>query len=139
MFSIPFSSPFSITPCRWGWPRGALPHLFMWEWKHIERVVNYVHTFLWVTDYWRLIIALGVVAKWSKVLTAVPWPLMVWSTLALGTYQFKFVSWVFHVIFSFVHFISLYTLGGLHAFRKPLPYNIYLFNLRMANYILIKI
>ncbi len=24
----------------------------------------------------------------------------------------RFVSWVFHVIFSFVHFISLYTLGG---------------------------
>ncbi len=49
------------------------------------------------------------------------------------------VSWVFHVIFSFVHFISLYTLGGLHAFRKPLPYNMYLFNLRIANHILIKI
>ncbi len=73
------------------------------------------------------------------VLAAVPWPLMVWSTLALGTYQLRFVSWVFHVIFSFVYFISLYTLGGLRAFRKPLPYNMYLFNLRIANHILIKI
>ncbi len=27
----------------------------------------------------------GVVAEWSKVLIPVPWPLMVWSTLALGT------------------------------------------------------
>ncbi len=71
--------------------------------------------------------ALGVVAEWSKVLTAVPWALMVWSTLALGTYQLRFVSWVFHVIFSFVHFISLHTLGGLRAFRKPLPYNMYLY------------
>ncbi len=44
-----------------------------------------------------------------------------------------------HVIFSFVHFIALYTLGGMHAFRKPLPYNMYLFNLRIANHILIKI
>ncbi len=47
---------------------------------------------------------LGVVAEWSKVLIAVPWPLMVWSTLALGTYQLRFVSWVFHVIFSFCTF-----------------------------------
>ncbi len=30
-------------------------------------------------------IALGVVTVWSKVLIPVPWPLMVWSTLALGT------------------------------------------------------
>ncbi len=82
---------------------------------------------------------LGVVAEWSKVLTAVPWPFMVWSTLALGTYQLRFVSWVFHVIFSFIHFISLYTLGGLRAFWKPLPYNMYLFNLRIANHIVIKI
>ncbi len=64
---------------------------------------------------------------------------MVWSTLALATYQLRFVSMVFHVIFSFVHFISLYTLGGLRAFTKPLPYNMYLFKLRMANHILIKI
>ncbi len=48
-------------------------------------------------------------------------------------YQLRFVSCVFRVIFSFVHFISLYTLGGLHVFRKPLPYNMYLFNLRIAN------
>ncbi len=64
---------------------------------------------------------------------------MVCSTLALGTYQLRFVSWVFYVIFSFVHFISLYTLGGLRAFRKPLPYNMFLFNFRIANHILIKI
>ncbi len=83
--------------------------------------------------------ALGVVAKWSKVLTAVPWPIMVWSTLTLGTYQLRFIPWVFHVIFSFVHFISLYTLGGMCAFRKPLPYNMCLFNLWIANRILIKI
>ncbi len=81
---------------------------------------------------------LGVVGEWSKMLTAVPSPLMVWSKLALGTYQLRFVSWVFHVIFSFVHFILLYTLGGLRAFRKPLPYNMYLFNLRIAMHILIK-
>ncbi len=58
-------------------------------------------------------------------------------TTALGTYQLRLVSWVFHVIFSFVHFISLYTLGGLRAFRNPLPYNMYLFNLSIANHILI--
>ncbi len=39
--------------------------------------------------------ALGVVAEWSKVLTAVPWRLMVWSTLGLGTYHLRFVSWVY--------------------------------------------
>ncbi len=80
---------------------------------------------------------LGVVAECSKVLTTVPWPLMVWSILALGTYKLRLVSWVFHVIFSFVHFISLYTLGGLRAFRKPLLYSMYVFNLRIANHILI--
>ncbi len=80
--------------------------------------------------------ALGMVAKWSNVLTAVPWPLMVWSTLALSAYQLRFISWVFHVIFSFVHFISLYTLGGLCAFRKPLPYNMYLCNRQMADHII---
>ncbi len=85
------------------------------------------------------IFVLGVVAEGSKVLTAVPRPLMVSSTLAFGTYQFRSVSWVFHVIFSFVHFISLYTLGGLHALRKPLPCNGYLFNLQITNHILIKI
>ncbi len=82
-------------------------------------------------------VILGVVAEWSKVLTPVPWPFMVWSTLALGTFNLRFVSWVFHIIFSFVHFISLYTLGGLRAFRKPLPYNMYLFNLLIENHILI--
>ncbi len=87
----------------------------------------------------RIMFALGVVAEWSKVLSAVPWLFMVWSTLALGTYHLRFVSWVFHIIFSFVHFISLYTLGDLCAFRKPLPCNMYLFNLRIANHVLIKI
>ncbi len=29
--------------------------------------------------------------------------------------------------------------GGLHTFRKPLPYNMHLFNLRIVNHILIKI
>ncbi len=82
---------------------------------------------------------LSVVAEWSKVLTVVPWILMVWFTLPLDTYQLRFVSWVFHVIFLFVHFISLYTLSDLRAFRKLLPYNMYLSNLRIANHILIKI
>ncbi len=89
-------------------------------------------------DISRVCMTLGAVAKWSKVLTAVLWLLMMWSTFALGTYQLRFVSWVFHVIFSFVHFISLDTLIGLHAFRKPLPYDMYLFNFRIANHILIK-
>ncbi len=61
---------------------------------------------------------LGVVAKLSKVMI-VAWPLMVSSTLALDTYELRFLSWVCHVIFPFVHFISLDTLGGLRAFRKP--------------------
>ncbi len=83
--------------------------------------------------------ALGVVAEWSKVLSAVPRSLMVWSTLALahissGSYPGCFMS-SFHLL----HFISLYTLDGIHAFSKPLPYNMYLFNLRIANHILIKI
>ncbi len=59
--------------------------------------------------------------------------------ISLGHISAWFVSWVFHVIFSFVHFISLYTLGSLRAFKKPLPYSMYLFNLRIANHILIKI
>ncbi len=98
---------------------------------------------MWIMDHgnWTCIymdlILYGVEAEWSEVLTAVPWALMVRYTLALGTYQLRFVSWVFHVIFSFIHFISLYTLGGLHAFRKPLSYNMYLFNLMIANHILI--
>ncbi len=46
---------------------------------------------------------------------------------------------MFYVVFSVVHFILLYTFGGMRAFRKPLPYNMYLFNLRIANPILIKI
>ncbi len=66
---------------------------------------------------------LGVVAEWSNVLRAVPWPFMVWFTLALGTYQLRFISWVFHVIFSFVYYISFDTLGGLRAFRKPFSIN----------------
>ncbi len=101
--------------------------------------VDKYHSVLYHMNIWQLLyyFTLGVVAKWSKVLTAVPYPLMVWSTLALSTYQLRFGSWVFHVIFSFIHFNSLYTLGGLHAFRKPLPYNMYLLNLRIANHILI--
>ncbi len=63
--------------------------------------------------------ALGVVGDWCKVLIAVSWPLMVWSTLTFGTYQLRFVSWVYHVIFSFIHFISFDTLNGMCAFRKP--------------------
>ncbi len=51
--------------------------------------------YIWPDKYF----AVGVVAEWSKVLIAVHWPLMVWATLALGTYQLRFVSWVFHVIF----------------------------------------
>ncbi len=65
------------------------------------------------------------------------WPLMVWSTLDVDLYQLKFVSWVFHVICSFVHFILFNTLVGLHIFRKPLPYNMYLLNPQIANHILI--
>ncbi len=30
-----------------------------------------------------------------------------------------FVSWVFHVIFSFIYFILFDTLSGMRAFRKP--------------------
>ncbi len=45
---------------------------------------------------------------------------------------------IYHVILSFVHFISFDTLCGLYAFRKPLLYNMYLFNLRIANHILIR-
>ncbi len=98
---------------------GQRHEIFWKKWKPHTTLTN---------ENWTL----GVVAEWSKVLTAVPCPLMVWSTLALGTYQFRFVSWMFHVIFSFVHFISLYTLGDLRAIRKPLPYNMYLFNLRIV-------
>ncbi len=68
---------------------------------------------------------------------------MVSPTLALGTKLLRFISWVFHIyiyiFFSFVYFISFETLGGLRAFRNPLPYNMYLFNLRIASYILLKI
>ncbi len=39
----------------------------------------------------------------------------------------------------FICTFTLSNLGGLHAFRKPLPYNMYLFNLLFANHILIKI
>ncbi len=102
------------------------------SWWHIT---VWRHNFIIITQN---MYALGVVAEWSKVLIAVHWPLMVWSTLALGTYQLRLVSWVFHVIFSYVHFISLYTMDGMRAFSKPLPYNMYLLNLQIANHILIK-
>ncbi len=55
--------------------------------------------------------ALCVVAERSMVLIAVPWPLMVSATLALGTQHSCY--------FSLVHFISVDTLGGLCAFIKP--------------------
>ncbi len=61
-----------------------------------------------------ILYALGVLAKWSKVLIAVPLLLMVWSTLALGTYQLRFISWVFHVILSSIHFISYPLTLGQH-------------------------
>ncbi len=93
---------------------------------------------LWFTRALALsFLPLPLVADWSKVLTAVPWPFMVWFTLALGTYQLRFLSWVFHVIFSFVHFISLYTLGGLRAFRIPLPIICIYSICRIANHILV--
>ncbi len=76
--------------------------------------VSICHNTLKVKPKWK---ALGVVAEWSKVLITVCWPLIVWCT-ALGTNQLRFISWVFHAIFSFVHFISLDTLGALRAFRK---------------------
>ncbi len=92
-----------------------------------------------MVELYEQLCALGVVAEWSKVLTAVPQPL--WcdphqplAHISSGSYPGCFMS-SFHLYF----FISLYTLGGLCAFRKPLPYNMYLFNLRIANHILIKI
>ncbi len=67
--------------------------------------------------------ALGVVAEWSKVVRL---PHIV-IRLALGTctYQFSFAFWVFHVIFSFVHFISFDTLGGRRDFRITFNYSIF--------------
>ncbi len=62
--------------------------------------------------------AFGMVTEWFKVLITVPCPLMVLFTLVLIMYQPRFVSWVFHVIFSFVHFISFDTSSGLRAFTK---------------------
>ncbi len=64
---------------------------------------------------------------------------MMWSTLDLGTYQLRFVSWVFHVIFSLVHFISFDTLGGLRAFRKPFYIYVFIQSLDCKSYILMKI
>ncbi len=97
----------------------------------------------------------GVVAEWSKVLIALPLPLMVSSTLALGTYQLRFISSVFHIIFSFIHFISFDTLGPVggahtqtssiqahshsqHTLHSVYTGNMYLFSLWIANHILIK-
>ncbi len=73
-------------------------------------------------------------AKLSKVLIAVRWPLILWSTLALGTYQLRLVSWVFHVISSFLIFQFIWHFGWLAC---PSAYNMYLFNIQIANHILI--
>ncbi len=62
--------------------------LSQWMWEvstHIEQTQTKCNL---VVDHAVLptfLLALGVVAKWSKVHIPVPWPLMVWSTLALGT------------------------------------------------------
>ncbi len=61
------------------------------------KIHRYVQSYLWSQ---KVVESAGVVAEWCKVLIAVSWPLMVWSTLALDIYQLRFVSWVFHVILS---------------------------------------
>ncbi len=48
-------------------------------------------------------------------------PLVWWLSVlrCLATYCSWFISWVFHIIFSFVHIILFDTFGGLCTFRKP--------------------
>ncbi len=83
------------------------------------------------------IFALGNVAVWSKVQIAVPWPLIVGSTLPLahissGSYHGYFMS-SFNLYISF--HLTLWV--ACVPLESPSAYNIYLFNLRIANHILI--
>ncbi len=76
--------------------------------------------------------ALGVVAEWSKVLIAVCWPLMVWSTFKpwehtrSGSYPGSF-----HLYISFN--LTLWV-ACIHL-ESPLTYNMYLFNPWSINHI----
>ncbi len=69
------------------------------------------------------------VANWSKLLIAVPWPLMVWSTLALRTY----------LTINPLSFANLTLWVACVPLEIPLAYDMYLFNLWIANHTLIKI
>ncbi len=52
---------------------------------------------------------LGMVAELSKVLVVVPWSIiLVWFTLALGTYLLRFISW------AFMSYFHLYISLGWH-------------------------
>ncbi len=64
---------------------------------------------------------LGVVAVWS---------LMMWSTLALGTYQLMFVSCVLHVIFSGwqLSYVDQYRTKPLHAWTGDPHFPLVLFH-----------
>ncbi len=61
--------------------------------------------------------ALGVVAEWSKANSSLATYGVIHISLGNITTQVHILG--ISVIFSFVHFISFGTLGGLRAFRKP--------------------
>ncbi len=91
------------------------------------------------THHRLMYLVLGVVAEWSQVLAAVPWPVMVWFTLALGTYRSGLYPGCFmssfhlHISFHLTLWVACVPL------ESPSAYNMYLFNLQIANHILIKI
>ncbi len=79
------------------------------------------HIMVWLKYKHYLTTFFGMAVEWSTLLIAYfRGHLWCESSLTMGTYQLRLVSSVFHVIFSFICFITFDTLGGLHAFRKTL-------------------
>ncbi len=94
-------------------------------------MVNMDHTYpMWVNE----ISALGMVAEWSKVLIPVPWLLIPWAHNCSGSYPGYFMS-SFHSYISF--HLTLWV--ACVPLESLISYNMYLFNLRIANHKLIKI
>ncbi len=82
---------------------------FFNTWAKFVFYINQLSTCSILSNLWSLLKSWVLVEHFSHSTSAqLCWKIRPW-----------FVSWVYHVIFSFVYFISFDTLGGLHAFKKP--------------------
>ncbi len=132
---IPFSKVNSLLTWSLLWLRNILDLVIFVCMHHMTILLPSYLITLPQTVKWQKTNALGVVAKWCKLLKAVPWTLMVWSTLALahispGSYPGYFMS-SFHL-----YVISFDTLACV-SLKSPSAYNMYVFNLWIENHILI--